>query len=361
MSIPPFQLLAMGFGVAGLAGVALLLRPGGPGAAALKQPWAAGALGIGALFGYHALYFVALKRAPAVEANLINYLWPLLIVVFAAALGGYARAPGAVAGHGAGPGGGGAAGHARAIAAVSIRRTCPATPRRSARRVIWALYSVLNRRFEAVPSAAMAGLVPGRGRAGRHRPPAVGNNGGADGGQWGLSSRWAWDPTGIAFWLWDIGTKRGDIAVLGTLSYAAPLLSTGLLLAFGRATPHWTQAAAVALLLTGAWLSLAARLAISRLLLTATSCGKKRQKKRPARGGPFVATASEDQRAVRVPSPRPRPPSRAPSRGLFGPACAWRSPVPTCGRRAWRCGGRWPPAGRPDGASLPMRIGRCGS
>ena len=87
-AIPPFQLLAMGFGIAGLAGVALLLRPGGPGPAALKQPMAAGALGIGALFGYHALYFLALKRAPAVEANLINYLWPLLIVVFAALIGG---------------------------------------------------------------------------------------------------------------------------------------------------------------------------------------------------------------------------------------------------------------------------------
>ena len=91
--IPPFQLLALGFGIAGVSGVALLLRPGGPGLGALRQPMAAGALGIGALFGYHALYFIALKRAPAVEANLINYLWPLLIVVFAALIGGVAVRP----------------------------------------------------------------------------------------------------------------------------------------------------------------------------------------------------------------------------------------------------------------------------
>ena len=74
--------------------------------------------------------------------------------------------------------------------------------------------------------------------------------------QWLLIIALGLGPTGIAFWLWDIGTKRGNLAALGTLSYAAPVLSTGLLLAAGRATPHPTQALALALLLTGAWLSL---------------------------------------------------------------------------------------------------------
>ena len=73
--------------------------------------------------------------------------------------------------------------------------------------------------------------------------------------QWLAIAALGLGPTGIAFFLWDIGTKRGDLAMLGTLSYATPLLSTGLLLAFGRAQPHWTQAVAVALLLAGAWLS----------------------------------------------------------------------------------------------------------
>src|SRR5690606_41996136 len=86
--IPPFQLLAMGFGIAGLAGLLMLLRPGGAGLAALRQPLPAAALGVAALFGYHALFFIALKRAPVVEANLVNYLWPLLIVVFAGPLAG---------------------------------------------------------------------------------------------------------------------------------------------------------------------------------------------------------------------------------------------------------------------------------
>ena len=43
-------------------------------------------------------------------------------------------------------------------------------------------------------------------------------------------------PAGGAFFLWDIGVKRGDIRALGALSYAAPVLSTLLLVVFGRAT-----------------------------------------------------------------------------------------------------------------------------
>lgn len=257
-SIPPFQLLAMGFGVAGVAGVALLLRPGGPGPAALKQPWAAGALGIGALFGYHALYFVALKRAPAVEANLINYLWPLLIVVFAAALGGTRVRPAQWLGT--------VLGLAAAVLLVTRGRSLQVDPAHVpgyaaalGAAVIWALYSVFNRRFEAVPSAAMAGSCLVVGLLGGIAHLALETTVAPTGWQWVLVVALGLGPTGIAFWLWDIGTKRGDIAVLGTLSYAAPLLSTGLLLAFGRATPHWTQAVAVALLLAGAWLSLAAR------------------------------------------------------------------------------------------------------
>ena len=52
------------------------------------------------------------------------------------------------------------------------------------------------------------------------------------------------------------GIERGDIALLGSLSYLAPLLSTLLLVLAGRAQPHWIQAIAIALLMLGAWISL---------------------------------------------------------------------------------------------------------
>lgn len=257
-AIPPFQLLALGFGIAGLAGVALLLRPGGAGWRALRQPVASSALGIGALFGYHALYFIALKRAPAVEANLINYLWPLLIVVFAAVLGGVRVRGGQWLGA--------SLGLVAAILLVSEGGRPDIDPAHVpgylaalGAALVWALYSVLNRRFETVPSTAMAGSCLAVGVLGSGAHLAFEQTVAPTPTQWGLILALGLGPTGIAFWLWDIGTKRGDIAVLGTLSYAAPLLSTGLLLAFGRAAPHWTQAAAVALLLAGAWLSVRAK------------------------------------------------------------------------------------------------------
>jgi drug/metabolite transporter (DMT)-like permease len=255
--IPPFQLLALGFGIAGVSGVALLLRPGGPGLGALRQPMAAGALGIGALFGYHALYFIALKRAPAVEANLINYLWPLLIVVFAALIGGVAVRPAQWLGT--------ALGLAAAVLLVTRGGGVAIDPAfvpgylaALGAALVWALYSVLNRRFEAVPSTAMAGSCLVVGGLGALAHLAFEQTAAPTATQWLLIVGLGLGPTGIAFWFWDIGTKRGDIAVLGTLSYAAPLLSTGLLLVFGRAAPHWTQAVAVSLLLAGAWLSLRA-------------------------------------------------------------------------------------------------------
>jgi drug/metabolite transporter (DMT)-like permease len=255
--IPPFQLLALGFGTAGISGVVLLSRPGGPGLTALRQPLAAGALGIGALFGYHALYFIALKNAPAVEANLLNYLWPLLIVVFAALLGNVrvraAQWLGAVLGLVA------------AVLLVSRGGSVDVEPAHLpgylaaiGAALIWSLYSVLNRRFEAVASTAMAGSCLAVGVLGAVAHLLFETTVMPTAGQWALVVLLGLGPTGIAFWLWDIGTKRGDIAVLGTLSYAAPVLSTGLLLLSGHATPHWSQGAAVALLLAGAWLSVRA-------------------------------------------------------------------------------------------------------
>lgn len=68
-----------------LSGVRLVLR-GRSALARLRQPLAVWALGVGGLFGYHFFYFVALGNAPPVDASLIAYLWPLLIVVFSALL-----------------------------------------------------------------------------------------------------------------------------------------------------------------------------------------------------------------------------------------------------------------------------------
>src|SRR5829696_10039113 len=86
-TIPPFQLAAMTFLIGGLVGMtSWIARP--QAIKALRQKPAVWALGLGGLFGYHALYFAALRMAPPAEAGLINYLWPLLIVLFSTLLPG---------------------------------------------------------------------------------------------------------------------------------------------------------------------------------------------------------------------------------------------------------------------------------
>src|SRR5882757_4085790 len=95
--IPAFQLAAMTFAIGALAGIVSWV--GRPEAVrALRQPPLAWLVGVGGLFGYHALYFLALRFAPPAEAGLISYLWPLLIVLFSAFLPGEKLRPAHIVG-----------------------------------------------------------------------------------------------------------------------------------------------------------------------------------------------------------------------------------------------------------------------
>src|SRR3954471_23223664 len=85
--IPAFQLAAMTFAIGGVVGLLTWIGRGDA-AKSLRQPLAVWVVGVGGLFGYHALYFLALRFAPPAEAGLLNYVWPLLIVLFSAFLPG---------------------------------------------------------------------------------------------------------------------------------------------------------------------------------------------------------------------------------------------------------------------------------
>ena len=155
-TVPPFQLAAMTFAVGGGIGAATwLFRPGA--VAALRQPAEVWALGVGGLFGYHALYFLALRLAPPAEAGLLNYLWPLLIVLFSSLLPGERLAPhhiiGAVLG---------LAGTVLLFAGNSSSGFAPGQlPGLIAAFVaafVWAAYSVMSRKLKAVPTDAVAGF-----------------------------------------------------------------------------------------------------------------------------------------------------------------------------------------------------------
>ena len=255
--LPPFQVLAIGFGVAAILGLLRAVMRGRSGLRELRQPVAALALSTLALFGYHALYFIALKRAPAVEANLLNYLWPLLIVVFAGLLGGVSVRRGQWIGTWLG----------MLAAALLVTRGnglqvdpahLPGYLAALGAAVIWAAYSVLNRRFADVPTAAITVGCAGVALLGALCHLLYEHTVAPTTLQWVVLVVMGLGPVGAAFWLWDHGTKHGDIALLGSLSYLAPLLSTLLLVASGRAQAHPIQAVAIALLLAGAWLSVRA-------------------------------------------------------------------------------------------------------
>ena len=253
--LPPFEVLTLSFGFAAVFGFVRTALRGRSGWRQLRQPWSALALTATALFGYHALYFIALKRAPAVEANLLNYLWPLLIVLFAALLPGVRVRGVQIAGT--------LLGLVAAVVLVTRGGGIEIEPRylpgylaALGAAVVWAAYSVLNRRHAQVPSeaiiaacatVALFGLLAHLGFEQTVRPNLQ---------QWLVLALMGAGPVGAAFLLWDHGTKHGDIAVLGSLSYLAPLLSTLLLVLAGRAEPHGSQAVAIGLLMTGAWLSL---------------------------------------------------------------------------------------------------------
>lgn len=250
-TMPAFQLTAVTFAIGGLS--LLVIRPGA--IKAMRQPLPVWLLGVGGLFGYHFCYFFALRNAPPVEAGLINYLWPLLIVVFSALLpgerlrwqhiAGCALAlTGAVLvvtrGQGFGFDAQYTIGYATALCAA----------------VIWAAYSVLSRRFAAVSSDAIAGfcLVTAILAAICHLllEQTVWP---ADLWQWAALIGLGLGPVGLAFYVWDIGVKRGDIQVLGAASYSAPLLSTLILILTGYATYSHVILIACLLITTGAVLA----------------------------------------------------------------------------------------------------------
>src|SRR5690606_28703250 len=148
-AVPPFQLVAMAFGLAFLLALGGWLLRGEPVAAHLRQPTQVWALGIGGLFGYHFFYFMALRNAPPVEASLINYLWPLLIVLFSALLPGERLRWFHVAGAAMGLAGTALLVTGGTLALRAEHWAGYAAALGSA--LVWSTYSVANRRFGAVP------------------------------------------------------------------------------------------------------------------------------------------------------------------------------------------------------------------
>jgi drug/metabolite transporter (DMT)-like permease len=251
--VPPFLLNALCFGIGGALGLVWVWQ--GAGFAVLRRvPLRVYAFGTVGLFGYHFLYFSALRMAPPAEAGLIAYLWPLFIVLLSGLLPGERLQPMHVTG----------AFLAFAGAALIVLRgpaafaadTLPGLALAFLCAVTWAVYSVLSRRLGAVPTETVAVFCIATALLSALAHLAlestvwpVGTSG------WLSVIALGLGPVGLAFFTWDIGMKRGNIQLLGVASYAAPLLSTLALVAAGIAKPQGTLLIAAALIAGGAALA----------------------------------------------------------------------------------------------------------
>ena len=248
--VPPFLLTGLALCVGGL----LALPLSGFRLAQWRVPLPTLALGVGGLFGFHFLLFVALRLAPPVQANLINYLWPLFMVLLSplllpgmslrpvhvlAALLGFAGAALVILGNPAHEGAHQAAGwHWGYLLALLSA-------------LVWASYSLLTRRVPHFPTAAIGGFALLSGLLALLCHALLESAVALSGRDLLLIGALGLGPMGAAFFLWDMALKRGDTRHIGILSYLTPLASTAVLVLVGGRAFTWNIALA-ALLIVGA-------------------------------------------------------------------------------------------------------------
>lgn len=257
--VPPLQLVAMAFTTVFALTLAVWFVRGERPLDHLRQPAPVWALGIAGLFGYHLLYFVGIQAAPPADANLINYLWPVLIVLFSALLpadSGVGRLRWHhIAGVAAGLAGtaliitGGTGFVLRGEYAGGYLAAAGAA-------LAWSSYSVLSRRFAHISTDAVGAFCGGTALlawvAHFALEPTIWPHGAV---AWLAVLGLGLGPVGSAFFVWDHGVKHGDLRVLGAAAYAAPLLSTLLLVAVGIADATWPLALACLLIVGGGLLA----------------------------------------------------------------------------------------------------------
>jgi drug/metabolite transporter (DMT)-like permease len=246
--LPPFLSVGLALIVGGLVGLRRVKD--------WRVPLSTLAIGIGGIFGYHALLFTAFRFAPAVEVNLLQYLWPLLIVVFSPL---YLRGCRLGLHHLAGS----ILGLAGAALVISGGRlslesaNLPGYMLALAAAFTWSSYSLLTKRVRPFPTGAVGGFCLASGVLslglfaldvlvfGAPLPVISGKDG-------ILLLLLGLGPMGAAFYTWDAALKRGDSRIIGALAYLTPLLSTLNLVLWGGKRVSVISLGAMGLIVLGA-------------------------------------------------------------------------------------------------------------
>ncbi len=253
-NIPAFELTSLSFIVASFVGLAFLKKQKVHISKLFEIPAKAWIIGISGLFGYHFFYFLAIKNAPAVEANLINYLWPLLIVVFSSFLPNEKLKWFHILGTIFGLFGafllvskGGSFSFETQYTSGYIFAIIAA--------LIWSSYSVISRTLSHVPTFAVTGFCMATAILSGichfiFETTVIPNTTELFGIlMLGLG------PVGGAFYLWDFSVKNADIKLLGSISYFTPLLSTLLLVVLGYAEFTTAVTLACIFIIVGSFIS----------------------------------------------------------------------------------------------------------
>jgi drug/metabolite transporter (DMT)-like permease len=221
-----------------------------------KVPLTTFAIGVGGIFGYHALLFTAFRLAPAVEVNLLQYLWPLLIVALAPV---YLPGNRLSLHHGAGS----ILGLVGAGLVISGGRfslelaALPGFLLAIGAAFTWSSYSLLTKRVKPFATGAVGGfcLASGLLSLGLYGLETLVTSAPVPSimpKDWLFLVLLGLGPMGAAFYTWDAALKRGDPRVIGALAYLTPLLSTLNLVLFGGKHLSGIAIAAMGLIVLGA-------------------------------------------------------------------------------------------------------------
>ena len=245
-NLPPFLTVAISLTISGIFSLFSIRS--------WRVPLFTLAVGIAGIFGYHFLYFSAFKYAPPVEASLINYLWPLLIVILSPLfLPGYKLRSYHILG--ALTGLLGAAliitGGSVELDTLHMRGYLLA----AGAALTWACYSLMTKRLPPFPTGAVGAFCLGSGilsffaywLSATNATPIL-----LTISDWTALVLLGIGPMGAAFFTWDAALKRGDPRIIGSLAYLIPMTSTIILVLLGGYELTWVSTIAMLLIVSGA-------------------------------------------------------------------------------------------------------------